>query len=152
PLREALRARLMLALYRSGRQAEALEVFRAGRSMLVETLGLEPGEELRELERAILRHDPSLAVPALAIEPAREAPPPRGSEERKVVTVLFADVVGSTELVLSQDPEQTRASLDRVFDVMAARIDEAGATIEKFIGDAVVAVFGAPVAQEDHAE
>ena len=60
PLREGLRAQLMLALYRSGRQVEALEVYRRGRDLLIEELGLEPGAELRELERAILAGDPSL--------------------------------------------------------------------------------------------
>ena len=63
PLRERLRAQLMLALYRSGRQADALDVYREARRALDEELGLEPSEELRELERAILRHDPALAEP-----------------------------------------------------------------------------------------
>ncbi|MGH3158427.1 MAG: BTAD domain-containing putative transcriptional regulator, partial [Streptosporangiaceae bacterium] len=54
PLRETLRAHLMVALHRSGRQAEALEVYRSGRAVLVEELGMEPGEELRRLESAIL--------------------------------------------------------------------------------------------------
>src|SRR6266508_934566 len=72
PLRERLRAQLMLALYRSGRQAEALEVYREARRVLDEELGLEPGEELRELERAILRQDPALAAPQrVAPHPAR---------------------------------------------------------------------------------
>ena len=62
-LDERLRALLMLALYRAGRQAEALEVYQRGRRALVDELGLEPGAELRELERAILRQDPSLAAP-----------------------------------------------------------------------------------------
>ncbi|HEX6472245.1 MAG TPA: BTAD domain-containing putative transcriptional regulator [Streptosporangiaceae bacterium] len=60
PLRERLRAQMMLALYRSGRQAEALEVFRQGRAILLDELGLDPGEELRRLERAILSSDTSL--------------------------------------------------------------------------------------------
>jgi tetratricopeptide (TPR) repeat protein len=60
PLRESLRAQLMLALFRSGRQAEALAAYREGHAQLGE-LGLEPGNELRNLERAILRHDPALA-------------------------------------------------------------------------------------------
>jgi DNA-binding SARP family transcriptional activator len=60
PLRERLRGQLMIALYRSGRQAEALTAYQAARSTLVEELGLEPGLELQELERAILRQDPSL--------------------------------------------------------------------------------------------
>ena len=63
PLRERLRARLMVALYRSGRQAEALEVYREGRHELVEELGVEPGPELQELEAAILRQDPTLSAP-----------------------------------------------------------------------------------------
>jgi DNA-binding SARP family transcriptional activator/pimeloyl-ACP methyl ester carboxylesterase len=60
PLRERLRAQLMLALYRSGRQAEALDVYRDARRALTEELGIEPGRELEELQRAILRHDPAL--------------------------------------------------------------------------------------------
>ncbi len=64
PLRERLRAQLMLALYRSGRQADALESHREGRRTLDERLGLEPGPELRELEQRILQQDPSLAAPA----------------------------------------------------------------------------------------
>src|SRR5262245_52236482 len=60
PLRERLRRLRMLALYRAGRQAEALEAYRAARETLVEELGIEPSEELGELERAILRHDPDL--------------------------------------------------------------------------------------------
>jgi DNA-binding SARP family transcriptional activator len=61
PLRERLRGQLILALYRGGRQAEALELCRSTRRLLDEELGLEPSPALRELERAILRHDPSLA-------------------------------------------------------------------------------------------
>jgi class 3 adenylate cyclase len=80
------------------------------------------------------------------------ARPTEPSEERKLATVLFADLVGSTELAGSQDPERTRALLNRFYDAMAAEISEAGGTVEKFVGDAVMAAFGAPAAQEDHAE
>ena len=66
--------------------------------------------------------------------------------------MLFADLVGSTELGGSLDPEHTRDLLDRFYDAMAAEIALGGGTVEKFIGDAVVAVFGAPSAREDHAE
>jgi DNA-binding SARP family transcriptional activator len=64
PLREHLREMLMLALYRGGRQIEALDVYREARRELVDSFGLEPGPGLRELEQAILRHDPALASPA----------------------------------------------------------------------------------------
>ena len=70
PDRERLRRQLMLALYRSGRQAEALTVYRNTRQVLVEELGLEPSPALQELERAILRGDPAIA-PALPAGPAR---------------------------------------------------------------------------------
>jgi len=65
PLRERLRAQLMAALYRSGRQADALEVYRQGRAVLSTELGIEPGPALRELERAILQQDPALGAPAV---------------------------------------------------------------------------------------
>ncbi len=64
PLRERLRALLMVALYRAGRQAQALDVYREGRRQLVHELGLEPGVELRGVEQAILTSDPVLAAPA----------------------------------------------------------------------------------------
>jgi DNA-binding SARP family transcriptional activator len=74
PLREHLRWQLILALYRAGRQAEALEVYRETRRVLSEELGLDPSPELRELEKAILRQDPTIAPvaqPPRAAEPAR---------------------------------------------------------------------------------
>ena len=74
------------------------------------------------------------------------------AEERKLATVLFADLVGSTELAGGQDPERVRALLDRFYDAMAAQVERAGGTVEKFVGDAVMAAFGAPVAHEDDAE
>jgi class 3 adenylate cyclase len=69
-----------------------------------------------------------------------------------VATLLFADLVGSTALGGGQDPEHTRAMLDRFYDSMAGEIASVGGTVEKFIGDAVMAAFGAPRALEDHAE
>ena len=74
------------------------------------------------------------------------------TEERKLATVLFADLVGSTALADSQDAERTRALLNRFYNAMAAEIADTGGTVEKFAGDAVMAAFGAPAAQEDHAE
>ena len=66
PYRERLRGLLMLALYRSDRQAEALQAYQDARRQLVAELGIEPGEQLRELERAILAQDPALSLPAAA--------------------------------------------------------------------------------------
>src|ERR671922_1596485 len=80
PLRERLRGQLMLALYRSGRQAEALQVYRESRGYFVEELGLEPGPGLQAIERAILRQDDVLAVPdgggVATAAPPPSAPPP----------------------------------------------------------------------------
>jgi DNA-binding SARP family transcriptional activator/streptogramin lyase len=92
PLRERLRGQLMLSLYRCGRQADALEVYRSGRRVLDEELGLEPGEELRRLERGILAQDDSLSAPAAPA--ATKAQVPTGT-----VTFLFTDIEGSTRLV-----------------------------------------------------
>jgi class 3 adenylate cyclase/tetratricopeptide (TPR) repeat protein len=77
---------------------------------------------------------------------------PPGGDERKLATILFADLVGFTELASSQDAERTRVVLDRFYDAMADEIASAGGTVEKFAGDAVMAAFGVPVAQEDHVE
>jgi class 3 adenylate cyclase/tetratricopeptide (TPR) repeat protein len=74
-----------------------------------------------------------------------------GREQRKVVTILFCDVVGSTALGESVDPEALRALLARYFERMKQAIERHGGTVEKFIGDAVMAVFGVPVAHEDDA-
>jgi class 3 adenylate cyclase len=72
-------------------------------------------------------------------------------EQRKTVTVLFCDVAGSTALGESTDPEALRALLARYFERMKAIVERHGGTVEKFIGDAVMAVFGVPVVHEDDA-
>jgi YVTN family beta-propeller protein len=94
PLRERLRRDLMLALYRCGRQSEALEVHRDGRQRLVEELGIEPSRALRELERAILAQNPSLDVPSsLTSEPPVGLEGPRRRRRFLVAAVVLA--VGS---------------------------------------------------------
>jgi DNA-binding SARP family transcriptional activator len=76
PFRERVAGLLMVALYRSGRQADALEAYRRTRARLVEELGIEPGEDLQELHRAILRHDDSLVLPPsdVSVGPPRPRP------------------------------------------------------------------------------
>src|ERR671927_1113025 len=71
--------------------------------------------------------------------------------QRKTVTVLFCDVSGSTALGESVDPEALRSLLARYFERMKAIVERHGGTVEKFVGDAVMAVFGVPVAHEDDA-
>jgi len=70
-------------------------------------------------------------------------------EERKLVTILFADIVGSTEMGLSHDPEVVRASLGQAFESASQILRAHGGTVEKFIGDAIMAVFGVPAAHDD---
>src|SRR5438132_2769952 len=77
-------------------------------------------------------------------EPARE--------ERKVVTVLFADLVGFTQRAETMDPEDVRALLQPYWQRLRGELERFGGTVEKFIGDAVMALFGAPVAHEDDPE
>src|SRR5579859_5326935 len=70
-------------------------------------------------------------------------------EERRVVTIMFADITGSTPLADKLDPEDLRAILVGYFNLMTEQIRRHGGTVEKYIGDAVMAVFGAPIAHED---
>jgi class 3 adenylate cyclase/tetratricopeptide (TPR) repeat protein len=69
--------------------------------------------------------------------------------ERKIATMLFADLVGSTELAAGRDPEEIRGRLEPFFDTARSALEQHGGTVEKYIGDAVMAVFGAPVSHGD---
>ena len=143
PLRERFRAQLMLALYRAGRQADALEAYQDARRVLMDELGLDPSEELRALQQAILQQDASLGATG-------EGVVARGPD-RRTVTVLFCDLVDSTRLATELDPEVYRGLISRYFDVVRQPISRHGGTVEKFIGDAVMAVFGVPELHEDDA-
>src|SRR5947208_8767457 len=75
-----------------------------------------------------------------------------GADERRIVTVLFADLVGVTTLSESRDPEQVKNLVDRCFERLVADVRAYGGRVDKIVGDAIVALFGAPVAHEDDAE
>ena len=89
----------------------------------------------------------------IATGPAQSTPPnAAATAERRLVSVLFADLVGFTRLSESRDPEEVRELLSRYFDTCRRLIELYGGTVEKFIGDAVMAVWGTPTATEDDAE
>jgi class 3 adenylate cyclase/tetratricopeptide (TPR) repeat protein len=94
------------------------------------------------------------AAPAAATlaRPIEVAPPDAGSAERRLVTILFADLVGFTPFAEERDAEDVRDILGRYFAISTEVIERYGGIVEKFIGDAVMAVWGAPVAREDDAE
>ena len=183
PLRERARGQLMLARYRCGRQAEALEDFRQARQKLIDELGVEPGFALRELHEAILRQDAILELrppPSdragaeldQAVAPPREpaAPPvlptlgdgdagrpvepdaPRSVRKaRKIVTVLFSELVDFTGLMRRLDPEALQRLTSRYCNEMRAVLERHGGTAEMYLGDAVMGIFGVPVVREDDA-
>jgi class 3 adenylate cyclase/tetratricopeptide (TPR) repeat protein len=95
--------------------------------------------------------NPDIAKFCLACGALLAAPEPT-SEERKLVTVLFTDIVGSTAKAEQMDPEDVRARLAPYYVRLRRELERFGGTVEKFIGDAVVALFGAPVAHEDDPE
>jgi DNA-binding SARP family transcriptional activator len=101
PLRERLRAQLMLALYRAGRQADALAAYTAARKTLVDELGIEPSSALQELERAILRQDPSLLV-----ESAAATTSPRRSLLVLPSSLELADALLSIAVPLAERPSR----------------------------------------------
>jgi DNA-binding SARP family transcriptional activator len=114
PLRERVRGQLMLALYRSGRQAEALEAYRAARSALLEELGIEPSAPLRELEKAILRQDPDLSLSQLPIP------------ERSILAVARDEE--SLELLLAlAEPLARKPPKELIVTRVVADADELGA-------------------------
>jgi DNA-binding SARP family transcriptional activator len=151
PYREGLRAQLILALYRCDRQAEALQAYQDARRALVEELGIEPGERLRQLERAVLAQDPALAAPAAPLDarggereagdasPAGSAwsAPPTG-----VITFLMTDIEGSSSL-WERDADLMAAALELHDDLIADTVIAHGGRLlkAKGEGDATLTVF-----------
>lgn len=131
PLRERLRGHLMLALYRAGRQADALEAYRAARTTLGDELGIEPSTALQRLHTAILRQ-------ASELEPAT-AETPIAVPERKVAAIVFA-VVGPADDG-EEDAADVRALLERLYEAAASELREAGAVVERGLAGALLARF-----------
>lgn len=144
PFRERLWGQLMLALYRASRQADALAAYRRAREGLVEALGVEPGSELRDLERAILVQDPSLAAQFLPPRPADD------HETRRAVTVLFAEI-GQEDAATESDLEALRVEIDATLARAAELVERHGGTATRLPGGTIMGVFGSPVAHEDDA-
>jgi predicted ATPase/DNA-binding SARP family transcriptional activator len=143
PFRERLRAQLMLALYRCERQADALQAYQAARLAMVEELGIEPGERLRELERQILAQDPALAAPATPV-PDDEARPSlgRGDLPTGVVTFMLTDIEGSSRL-WDADPQAMFAALKLHNELVARLVNEHHGRLlkEKGEGDSTMSAF-----------
>jgi DNA-binding SARP family transcriptional activator/tetratricopeptide (TPR) repeat protein len=157
PLREGFRAQLMLALYRAGRQAEALQVYQQTRSLLVEELGIEPAPALQELHSAVLTQDRSLHTrpwqALVGITSARAAPATLATtrrETRKTITILACDV-GPTSLGGRLDAEVMRGVMERCRRTSSEIVGRHGGADAALAGGAVMAVFGLPTAHEDDA-
>jgi DNA-binding SARP family transcriptional activator len=141
PLRERLRGQLMAALYRSGRQAEALDVYRDGRRVLSDELGIEPGPALRELERSILQHDPALGGPA---------PPPTAIMRRRRWPLVapagaVAAVAAAASVLLATRGGSPRPVPVVVYPNSVAVIDPATSAV---VDDVIVGDYPIPLAAD----
>ena len=146
PLRERLRAHQMLALYRSGRQADALEAYMAAHRTLDEQLGIAPGPALHRLQEQILRQDPALDA-GYETAAAGSAGRVTARETRKTVTVLVAGWTARHGL----DPEALRHLYASHREAGSRAIERHGGTVESVIADRVMGVFGIPRVHEDDA-
>src|SRR5690606_30425703 len=151
PLREDLWAVYMLALYRAGRQADALRAYAEARRLLAEELGIDPSSQLQQLEERILAQDPTLLAEATPDPVAPESPtePPDWSGEQRLVTILEARLVGTEPLVEALDPEAAGRAIADVIETMTATVDRSGGTVLGREPAGFVAVFGVPAARED---
>jgi DNA-binding SARP family transcriptional activator len=147
PYRDRLWAALILARYRAGRQAEALEAFQTYRRTLDTELGLEPSAVLLELQQRVLSHDPGLMPAAAEQQPAVMPPAEEPVAELKLVTVLLA----GQRLEAHADPEDLAEAAEPVLTRLVEVVHQYGGTVLSARPSGVLAVFGAPAAAEDHA-
>ena len=156
PFRERLAAQLMLALYRAGRQADALHAYQRARRVLVDELGIEPSSALRALEKKILTQDAELEAAPAVVErkaPVETTARDRGQQDEvRPVTVLFADVVGSSALGERLAPDEVKALIGECVTMMSRAVEEYGGTVQAYQGDGICAYFGVPTAHEDDHE
>ena len=140
PSRERLVGLLMLALYRCGRQTDALEVYTRGRVRLDKDLGLEPSPELQRLQEAILRHDASLEAPGDGVREARRGSIDRAQPPGGVVTMLFTDIEGSTRSARAAGSLWPQLLADH-HGLVRHAVDFAGGHVDGSEGDALFAYF-----------
>jgi DNA-binding SARP family transcriptional activator len=159
PLRERPRAQLILALYRSGRRAEALEAYRSAERVFLDELGIEPGPQLQRLGTAVteraawLDGPPAAPAPVRAPAPAAappEAPPAPPREERKLVTVLVTALHETGPGTV--DPEDASTRLAAGLERVERGVRRFGGKLQAVVGGTAVVVFGVPVAYEDDPE
>jgi DNA-binding SARP family transcriptional activator len=155
PLEELIRANewrerpwtlLMEAHYRCGRQTEALETYQRVRRLLRDELGVEPGPQLREMERRILRHDPALGTPPA---PAAAPAPAVVADERRTATFVSFAVADYHERARSLDPEDLAALVDEFHALVGRIIGVHRGVVDHLADDRVLAHVGHPRAAED---